>query len=96
MALGTLGTAATNTLTASGFNVAGITETDFVALSSLILDDLTGNPVNAAYSRFGQLIVPRRGVLKLLPGDYVAVDPATGWPILVSAGAAAGASFVIA
>jgi hypothetical protein len=31
----------------------------------------------------GLLYVPRRGVLKVLEGDYVAYDP-NGWPILVS------------
>ena len=30
------------------------------------------------------LYVPNRGVLKILPGDYVAIDSLTGWPILVS------------
>lgn len=33
----------------------------------------------------GLLHIPRRGVLKVLPGDYVAYDP-NGWPILVSGG----------
>lgn len=31
----------------------------------------------------GLLYVPRRGVLNVLPGDYVAYDP-NGWPILIS------------
>lgn len=31
----------------------------------------------------GQLVVPNRGVLKVLPGDVIAVDP-SGWPILLS------------
>lgn len=35
----------------------------------------------------GLLTVPGRGVLKVLPGDYVAIDMATGWPILVSGNA---------
>lgn len=39
-------------------------------------------------SRNAELIVPSRGVLKILPGDVVAIDN-TGWPILVS-GAAIG------
>lgn len=30
------------------------------------------------------LFVPNRGVLKVLPGDIVAIDSVTGWPILVS------------
>ncbi len=37
-----------------------------------------------------QLFIPQRGVLKVLPGDVVAVDN-TGWPILVS-GASIGYS----
>jgi hypothetical protein len=36
--------------------------------------------------KFSQLFVPRRGVLRVLPGDFVAID-ATGWPILVSGNA---------
>jgi hypothetical protein len=31
----------------------------------------------------GLLHVPRRGVLKVLEGDYVAYDP-NGWPVLIS------------
>lgn len=30
------------------------------------------------------LDIPMRGRLKVLPGDYVVVDPVTGWPILLS------------
>ncbi len=43
-------------------------------------------PVNSGprLSRYGQLIVPNRGILKVLPGDVVAIDNC-GWPILVSA-----------
>ena len=37
-----------------------------------------------AFVRQGFLIVPQRGILKVLAGDYVGVD-AAGWPILVSA-----------
>lgn len=37
-----------------------------------------------AFNQSGLLYVPNRGVLKVLPGDYVMVDPASGWPILVS------------
>jgi hypothetical protein len=37
-----------------------------------------------AFSSNGLLYVPNRGILKVLPGDYVGVDD-QGWPILVSA-----------
>lgn len=45
------------------------------------------------YTRSGLLTIPDRGVLRLFPGDYVGVD-ASGWPILLSARAAASASWV--
>ena len=35
----------------------------------------------------GRLLIPNRGVLKVLPGDFIAIDSATGWPILVSGAA---------
>lgn len=44
--------------------------------------------VNGMSGNGSQLYVPNRGVLKVLPGDIVAIDN-TGWPILVS-GAAIG------
>ena len=34
----------------------------------------------------GQLVIPGRGIVRVLPGDVIAVDN-TGWPILVSAAA---------
>lgn len=37
-----------------------------------------------AFSFNGQLFIPRRGVLQILPGDVVATDN-TGWAILISA-----------
>jgi hypothetical protein len=37
-----------------------------------------------AFGPNGLLYVPNRGVLKVLPGDYVMVDTTSGWPILVS------------
>jgi hypothetical protein len=41
--------------------------------------------------RSAQLLVPSRGILNVLPGDVVAVDPTTGWPILVSGAAISAA-----
>ena len=48
-------------------------------------------PVFGRFERNGLLYVPHRGVLQMLPGDYVGFD-STGWPILVSAVAAATAA----
>jgi hypothetical protein len=57
------------TASATGVNII------FVPLGSAI-----GDPANFN----GQLMIPGRGIIKVLPGDVIAVDN-TGWPILVSA-----------
>ena len=96
MATSTLGTNATNSIPnalvylpgyASGMAVA-----DVATLAEAIQDD-QGNlklpagqlaPFSEAFSYNGQLYVPNRGYLKILPGDVVGVD-SRGWPILLSA-----------
>lgn len=92
MATLTLGTNATSSLDAVSFG-ADLSAADFAAIQNAILyDGVEGNRVYpGAFARDGHLYVPRRGILKILPGDYVAVD-ATGWPILVSANAIASGS----
>ena len=103
MATGTLGTAATTTLTAIPFSFA-LSPADFATVAAAVKRDthntfVSGGssgpqpPIGLVFSRAGTLVVPERGVLKLFPGDYVAVD-ATGWPIVLSARAAASASWV--
>lgn len=49
--------------------------------------NFSGGGFDALDIQNGLLYVPGRGVLKIRPGDIVAVDPLTGWPILVSANA---------
>lgn len=84
----TLGTNAANTLTAvqylAGYG-SGMTTADQAAIQNAILDDI-GNAHSRVPGAFqgGQLFVPNRGILKVLPGDFVGVD-SQGWPILVSA-----------
>ena len=96
MALKTAGTAATSTLRALVMN-SNLAAADGATLRANIKWD--GAYVNAAWTRIqagaaypggfefqggeGLLHVPRRGVLKVLEGDYVCYDP-NGWPILVS------------
>jgi hypothetical protein len=103
MATATLGTAATTTLTAIPF-IYGMAVADYATVAAAIKRDghnpnVSGSasgpqpPIGVAFQRSGVLIVPERGVLRLFPGDYVALD-ATGWPILLSARAAASASWV--
>ena len=102
MATKLIGTAATNTLVAVSFNqdTGLLTPADLATIQQHILDDqAAAHPVAqvsgiGGFVREGLLIVPNRGTLKLYPGDWVAYDPATGFPYLISALAAAGASWV--
>ena len=86
MALVTLGTTAANSLSAL-VNSGSMAAADLATLAAGIKDDQTnGQPIYpGAYSSIDMLFVPNRGILKVLPGDYVAIDPTTGWPILISA-----------
>lgn len=101
MATKTLGTNGTTTLTAINFSKA-LSDADVAAIASTILDDRSidsgqlattapsAKPIYpGAFSKTGLLYVPNRGVLQVLPGDWVGVD-ANGWPILISANAIAG------
>lgn len=93
MATVTLGTSTTTTLTALSFNM-GDAPADIGSIAALILDDLNvAHPqIPGSFSLMGLLYVPNRGVLKVLPGDYVGVDP-NGWPILVSKNSIAGSGW---
>jgi hypothetical protein len=95
MATLTLGTAATNTLAALLFSQT-MTAADLAALQLAIKNDqINGAPVYpGAFAANGLLYVPNRGVLKVLPGDFVAVGSTSGWPILLSANAASSADFI--
>ena len=94
MALLTGGTNASTSLAAikflpgygSGMSAANI------ALMALSIKDDLGNAHSiwpGAFSANGKLYIPNRGVLTMLPGDYVMTDSTTGWPILLSARAIA-------
>lgn len=95
MALATLGTAATTTLQALlvSDNMAAA---DVAALAALIKDDSVNSNhmiIPGAFSQTRQLFIPRRGVIKCISGDYIGVD-GNGFPILISANSAGGASWV--
>jgi hypothetical protein len=103
MALRTLGTAAQTTLSAVQFGQSSgyLSDSDLAAINALIKPQTSvtyGNAIGGGVypylTREGQLWIPGQGFLKVSKGDFVAVDPATGWPIVISAGAAAGASYV--
>lgn len=59
------------------------------ALSNQDFDPNAVQPNFGMMTAHGQLVIPARGVLKVKQGDIVAVDTQTGWPILLSAAAAA-------
>jgi hypothetical protein len=97
MALHTLGTAATTTLNAFLVGSNDLIPADVASIKNVIQDDSVNNPpgllIPGAYEQTGRLYVPRRGYLIAFPGDYIGYD-ASGWPILLSARAAANANWV--
>lgn len=93
MATLTLGTSATTSLTSLLWSAA-MNATDFATLQQLVKYD-SGPQTGAVFpgaivkGNTGALYIPQRGILQVLPGDYIGVDSTTGWPILVSAKAIA-------
>ena len=84
MALITLGTNATTSLSAKLFNKQ-MAAADVASINNGILNDqINTHPIFPGAFRNGQLYIPNRGVLKILEGDYIAFDSTTGWPILLS------------
>ena len=86
MALRTLGTNATNSLNALLFARAGLLAADVATFRANVKNDqVNGRPIFPGALEEGRLFIPNRGVLNILPGDFIAYDPTTGWPILISA-----------
>jgi hypothetical protein len=90
MATRTLGTNATTSLNPALAFLASDAPADIASVANGIKDDINvAHPIwPGAFSLAGLLYIPNRGVLKVLPGDWVGVD-STGWPILVSKNAIA-------
>lgn len=93
MATLTMGTAAQTSLTAIQWSPSPseVLSADMATIKAAIKDDL--NPLSKSPGGWidynGLLMIPRRGQVRVFRGDFIGVDPATGWPILVSAAAAA-------
>jgi len=92
MATVTVGTTASTSLTGLKFLPgygSGMSAADIATIALGIKNDqINGRPIYPnAFSANGLLYVPNRGVLQMLPGDYVAWDTPTGWPVLISAAA---------
>lgn len=98
MTTSTLGTNATSSIPlAMAFQPTGPIA-DFAALRAAMYDDgaspvggpaatrvqFPGAPGKMGWEPNGLLFIPNRGVLRVLPGDWVGVDN-RGWPILLSA-----------
>jgi hypothetical protein len=94
MATSTFGSTAQTSLTAL-INSGSMNATDLAAIVLAIKDDLNvAHPIApGSYSSMDLLYVPNRGILKVLPGDWVAVDN-QGWPILVSANSIANSTWI--
>jgi hypothetical protein len=85
MATTTLGTVSTSTLTAIQWQPAGVSASDLTAIRNAILNDkIIGlpNPIYPGALEDGKLYVPNRGVLTILPGDWIGVDQ-NGFPYLI-------------
>lgn len=101
MALLTGGTTAQTSLSTllfgRGSGAGGkMSATDLATLSQKVKDDQNvAHPIwpNAIPGSGQQLFVPNRGILMVLPGDYVMVDD-QGWPILVSANSIANSTWI--
>lgn len=98
MATKTLGTTAQTSLNPAlqfllGYN-SGMAPADVASMSTHIKNDLNGaHPlIPESFSSNGLLYVPNRGILKMLPGDWVGID-SQGWPILVSKNSVANAAW---
>jgi hypothetical protein len=96
MATKTLGTTAQTSLTALKYlpgYASGMSAADQAAIQNAVKDDL-GNAHSLVPGAFqgGRLFIPNRGILQVLPGDWVGVD-SQGWPILVSANSIANAAW---
>lgn len=93
----TLGTTAQTSLTAVAFAPgygSGMTTSDQAAIQNAIKDDLNNtHPRLPGAFQAGTLFIPNRGILQVLPGDWVGVD-SQGWPILVSKNSIANAAWI--
>lgn len=87
MATKTLGTNGTATLpfAIQWYPGTTISPADLATIQESILNDI--NPAHpiwpGAFSNNGLLFVPNRGVLQVLPGDWIGVGT-TGWPVLLA------------
>lgn len=85
MATKTMGTNGTTTLPfALQWQPGGLSPADLATLTAHIKADNAFGNIEPRAVEMGQLFLPKkRGVIRLLPGDWIAVGT-TGWPILIA------------
>lgn len=83
MALLTFGTNANNTLSAFQWNNANSIADTALINNSIKTQGTVQRTEPAAFTNNGFLFVPNRGILKLLPGDWIAIG-STGMPFVMS------------
>lgn len=100
MALKTFGTNATTSLSAIQFNPSSgvMTDSDLALFNALIQPNYGGlhpnsGKMNTYVDRMGQLWIPRKGWVKVDPGDWLCVDSTTGWPFILSQNAVASGPY---
>lgn len=96
MALHTAGTSSTVVMSALQWSPS-MSEADIAAFNALCKDDVnvTHPALSNTFVLQGVLYVPNRtNPLVLRPNDWVVVDPATGFPFVVSNRAMSGADWV--
>ncbi len=89
MSVLTLGTNATTSLSALAFlpGANSMVAADVATINNAIRSQsAVQNRAHGAFSQTGLVRLPGgRGIIQMQPGDYIGVDVATGWPIVVSA-----------
>ena len=97
MALLTGGTTSSTVL--RGLKVTGsMNATDVATFNADVLAQPgvgTYQPIEpTAFMKQGLLFLPgKRGTIQCNPGDYIFVDPTTGWPIVISGFASSGGGY---
>ena len=95
MALKTAGTTSTTALKALQYIGVSTAEADLAAFCALCLDDVnvTHPAIPGTVEIMGILHIPNRAAVPLRVNDWLVVDPATGFPFVISAAAMAGADW---
>ena len=96
MALLTAGSSTTSVLSALQYIGASTSVVDLAAFCALCKDDVnvTHPALPGTVDITGILHVPNRGAIPLIINDWLVVDPAVGFPFVISNGAMSGADWV--